>query len=82
MFPYFQKLELPHRETITSYNTMVDRKQIDYHLQKMAAINANVGKDSTDTERESAKKEINYHLAQIYKIDKNFFDNIRQDEIK
>lgn len=55
---------------------------IDPHLERMAKINFNLGKDSTPEERKIAKAMINSCMDEIKKIDKIFFEIVKLDEIK
>ena len=57
------------------------RSLIDAILAKMASINANIGKDSTRSERIKAKWELRKCTNQIKEIDPNFFEVIQDDEI-
>ena len=55
------------------------RHQIDLRLKKIAAIEANLGLDSTKRERTNAKYKQNKFLLEIKEIDVEFYDTIEPD---
>lgn len=60
---------------------LTTRDRVDKHLTVIASINATLGIDSTEEEIGKANKEINSHLAEIFKLDPDFFKIIQSDEL-
>lgn len=55
------------------YTNQSIRKKIDKKLKKIASINANLGTDSTEEERQQAKQRIEDKSKEIEQLDPEFY---------
>lgn len=53
---------------------------IDKHLQKIASLNANIGLDSTQKEKQDIRHQIHVELQVIKEIDREFYEQICPDK--
>lgn len=58
------------------YTNVSIREKIDKRLHKIAALNANIGSDSTEKEKEDIYKQIGELGQQIKDIDSEFYEEI------
>lgn len=58
------------------YTNQTIRKKIDRRLHQLAALNAELGTDSTDEERQEIKEEMDAVMTQIKEIDEEFYNEI------
>jgi hypothetical protein len=68
-----------HHSKIVSKNKHM-REQIDIHLKKIASLNANIGLDSTATEKQAIKHLMQLELKAIKELDKEFYEVICPDK--